>query len=147
MSRQDSHKAIGWKSPLYSLVVGLLLAVMVGCAAKGTVALKDLPDNWPPVGTTKQEIEDRLGPPSTHSMSVESGHPEEIWSYAYEEDVQNPFLYVVSWIAVSATGLERSGEAKQLVVKFNQDGKVISRSMYREKTGVEPAGPTDEYVR
>ncbi len=132
---------------MYSLIVGLLLAVLAGCATKGTVALRDLPDNWPPVGTTKQEVQNRLGQPSSHSMSVETGQPEEIWTYAYEEGERNPFLYVVSGLAVAATGLERSGEAKVLIVKFDQDGKVISRSVSSQKIGVEPAGPTDEYVR
>jgi len=132
---------------MYSLIVGLLLVILVGCAAQGTVALKDLPDNWPPIGTTKQEVQDRLGAPSTSSMSHESGQPEELWRYDYEERQENLFLSAVSEIAVSATDLERSGQAKQLIVKFDQDGKVISRSVRTEKTGVEPAGPTNEYVR
>jgi len=132
---------------MYSLIIGLLLVLSIGCGAKGTVALKDLPDNWPPIGTSKQEVQDRLGAPSTSSMSDENGHPEEQWHYDYEEGQENLFLQALSKIAVSATTLERSGEARQLSVKFDQDGKVIGRSVHAEKTGVEPAGPTDEYVR
>lgn len=144
---EDSHTAIEGKVSMYALIIMLALAVLTGCAAKGTVALKDLPDNWPPIGTTKQEVQDRLGEPSTSSMSQESDHPEEIWRYDYEESQENLFLSAVSEIAVSATDLERSGEAKQLIVKFDQDGKVIGRSVYSEETGVEPAGPTNKYVQ
>jgi len=57
------------------------------------------------------------------------------------------FLNAVSEIAVSATNLERSGNATQLIVTFDQAGKVTSRSVRTEKTGVEPAGPTNEYVQ
>ena len=126
---------------------GLLLILLAGCSTTGTASLKDLHADWPPVGTTKEEVQTRLGQPSTHSMSLESGQQEETWTYNYEQGERNPLLYVVSGIAVAATGLERSGEAKELILKFDQDGKVISRSVSTQKIGVEPAGPTDEYVR
>jgi len=133
---------------VHSLIIGLLLAVLVGCAAKGTVALKDFPDNWPPIGTTKQEVQDRLGQPSTSSMSQdESGQPEELWRYDYEEKQDNLFLHALSEIAISVTDLKRSGSATQLIVTFDQDGKVIGRSVHTEKTGVEPASPTHEYMQ
>ena len=147
MLSKYSLAVIGRKGFLPFLIVGLWLTVFAACAAKGTVALKDLPDNWPPLGTTKQEVQDRLGEPSTRSMSVEGDHPEERWSYEYAAGQDNLFLHAVSEIAVSATDLERSGEAKHLIVTFDHDGKVIGRSVRTEKTGVEPAGPTDAYVR
>jgi len=132
---------------MYPLLGGLLLILCAGCATTGTAALKDLPDDWPPLGTTKQDVHTRLGQPSTHSMSVESGQQQEMWIYNYEQSETNPLLFVVAAIAVAATGLERSGEAKELVLTFDQDGKVISRSMSTQQIGTSPAGPTDQYVR
>ena len=133
---------------MYAVTMTLALAMLVGCTAKGTVALKDLPDKWPPIGTTKQEVQNRLGQPSTSSMTQsESGQPEEIWRYEYEEGQENLFLKVVSEIAVSATDLEHSGNTTQLIVTFDQDGNVVGRSVHTKRTGVEPAGPTNEYVQ
>jgi len=132
---------------MYPLLGGLLLILCTGCATTGTAALKDLPDDWPPLGTTKQDVHTRLGQPSTHSMIIEGDEQREMWVYNYEQGETHPLLFVVSGIAVAATGLERSGEAKELVLKFDQDGKVISRSMATQKTGTTPAGPTNEYVR
>jgi len=148
MLKQDCHETTGGKHPIYPVIMTLMLAILVGCAAKGNIALKDLPDTWPPIGTTKQEVQDRLGSPSTSTMSHdENGQPEELWHYRYEEGQDNLFLNAVSEIAVSATNLERSGNATQLIVTFDQAGKVTSRSVRTEKTGVEPAGPTNEYVQ
>lgn len=133
---------------MYAVTMTLALAMLVGCAAKGNVALKDLPDKWPPIGTTKQEVQDRLGEPSVSSMTQdESGQPEETWHYEYEDGQDNLFLNAVSEITVSATDLERSGNTTQLIVTFNQDGNVVGRSVRTEKTGVEPAAPTNEYVQ
>jgi len=86
MLKQDCHETTGGKHPIYPVIMTLMLAILVGCAAKGNIALKDLPDTWPPIGTTKQEVQDRLGSPSTSTMSHdENGQPEELWHYRYEE--------------------------------------------------------------
>ncbi len=133
---------------MYAVIMTLALAMLVGCAAQGNITLKDLPDKWPPIGATKQEVQDRLGPPSTSFKTQnESGQPDEIWRYEYEEGHDNLFLNAVSEIAVSATDLERSGNTTQLIVTFDQDGNVVDRSVHTEKTGVEPAAPTNEYVQ
>jgi hypothetical protein len=99
------------------------------------------------LGTTKAEVRARLGQPPTRSSGIERDQPVEIWTYEYEQGETHPLLFVVSGIAVAATGQERSGEAKTLVLTFDQDGKVVSRSESTQKIGMSPAGPTDEYVR
>jgi hypothetical protein len=99
------------------------------------------------LGTTKAEVRARLGQPTGHSDSVERDQPVEIWTYEYEQGEPHPLLFVVSGIAVATTGQERSGEAKTLVLTFDQEGKVISRSESTQKIGTSPARPTDEYVR
>jgi hypothetical protein len=99
------------------------------------------------LGTTKAEVRARLGQPPTRSSGIERDQPVEIWTYEYEQGETHPLLFVVSGIAVAATGQERSGEAKTLVLTFDQDGKVVSRSESTQKIGTSPAGPTDEYVR
>jgi len=129
------------------IIHGLLLALLAGCSSTGTASLKDLPDDWPPLGTPKQEVHTRLGEPASRSIGTENDEQQEKWTYRYEQGETNPLLFVVSGIAVAATGLEKSGEFKVLVLTFNQDGKIISRSMSTEKTGATPAGPTTEYVR
>ncbi len=130
-----------------ALLGGLLLALLAGCANTGTASLKDLPDDWPPLGTTKQDVQTRLGQPATYSTSIENDEQRDIWTYNYEQSETNPLLFVVSGIAVAATGLERSGEAKTLMLKFDQEGKVVDRSTSTQKIGTTPAGPTDQYVR
>jgi hypothetical protein len=92
-------------------------------------------------------VEARLGQPSTRSVLIESDEQRELWIYQYQQSETHPLLFVVAEIAVAATGQERSGEAKTLALKFNQEGKVISRSESTQKIGTSPAGPTDEYVR
>jgi hypothetical protein len=128
------------------LVIGGLFILLAGCAT-GTASLKDLPEGWPSLGTTRQEVQARLGEPSTHVSSIERDGPEEIWIYEYEQSETHPLLAVVAGIAVVATGQERSGEAKTLVLRFDQDGKVVGRWESNQKIGTSPAAPTDEYVR
>lgn len=132
---------------MYPLLGGFLFLLMAGCATAGNPSLKDLSPDWPPLGTTKEEVQARLGQPSAHSMSIESGEQQESWIYNYEQGETNPLLFVVGGIAVAVTEQERSGEAKTLVLKFDQDGKVVGRSESTQKIGTLPAGPTNEYVR
>jgi len=132
---------------MYPLLVGLWLVLLTGCSTTGTAALKDLPEDWPPLGTTKQEVQTRLGQPSIHSRSIERDQPVEIWIYEYQQSETHPVLFVVSAVAAAATGQGKSGEAKTLVLKFDQDGKIIGRSESTQKIGTSPAGPTNEYVR
>lgn len=132
---------------MYAVIGGFLLALLAACATTGTASLNDLPPDWPPLGTTRQDVEARLGQPSTRSVLIESNEQRELWIYQYQQSETHPLLFVVAEIAVAATGQERSGEAKTLALKFNQEGKVISRSESTQKIGTSPAGPTDEYVR
>lgn len=132
---------------MFPLLRGLLLVLAAGCATTGTASLKDLPEDWPPLGTTKLEVLTRLGQPSSYVRSMQRDEPVEIWIYKYEQSETHPVLFVVGGIAAAATGQERSGEAKTLVLEFDQDDKVMGRSESTQKVGTSPAGPTNEYVR
>ncbi|MCS6305624.1 MAG: hypothetical protein H8K07_18460 [Nitrospira sp.] len=61
-----------------ALLVGFLFA---GCTTIGSTSLKDIPADWPPVGATKAEIQSRLGPPSTQSVTLQNGVERETWGY------------------------------------------------------------------
>lgn len=132
---------------MYPLLFGLILLLSNSCTATGTVALKDLPEDWPPLGTTKAEVRARLGQPSSQSESIERDLPVEFWIYDYREDETHPVLSVVGGIAAAATGQGKTGEAKTLAIKFDQEGKVTGRSESSQKIGTSPAAPTDQYIR
>lgn len=124
----------------------LFACLLAACATTGTASLKDLPLEWPPLGTTKQEVLARLGSPSSQSVTMIDGRQSEIWGYDYGHGEVSPLLFVpFVGLLVAASGQGIHAEGKVLLVTFDHEGKVISRSASIRKVGSPPAGPTSYY--
>lgn len=74
-------------------VVLVCLSLLIACSTTGTASLKDLPPDWPPLGTTKQEVQDRLGKPTTQSVALLDGKQQEVWGYNYATAEVSPLLW------------------------------------------------------
>jgi hypothetical protein len=125
--------------------IALLLAfsaLLGGCATVGSTALKDLPVDWPPVGTTKSEVQSRLGPPLSQSVMVQQGIQQETWGYHYAYAEINPLLFVPGvGLIVAASGEGMSTDGTRLMIAFDADGKVVGRSISKIHTGPQPVIP------
>jgi outer membrane protein assembly factor BamE (lipoprotein component of BamABCDE complex) len=113
-----------------TLPLVLLLIVLTGWSSTDTDPIKDLPADWPPLGTTRAEVRQRLGSPSSQSVTVFSGAERETWSYHFEQADSDPFLLKSAFgfpPALNDDGGKDQG--KGLVIIFDAGGKVIERSM------------------
>lgn len=113
--------------PILLLIAGCATA---SCSTIGSTALRDLPADWPPVGTTKAEVRARLGPPFSQSVMLQDGVEREAWGYHYAHAEMNPLLFVpVVGFVVAMSGDGVMGEGRQLVLTFDSHGKVSGRSI------------------
>jgi outer membrane protein assembly factor BamE (lipoprotein component of BamABCDE complex) len=121
-------------SRLISAVIFCLM--LSGCATIGTRSLQDLPAEWPPLGTTKDEVRDRLGSPSSQSVILHDNQQREVWGWNYGTAELNPLLWVpVVGLFVAASDEAYRVEGKDLTVTFNSDGRVVGRSISNQKHG------------
>jgi hypothetical protein len=115
------------------LCSGLALA---GCSTTGTASLKELPNDWPPLGETKEVVHSRLGEPSSQSVILQDGQQREVWGWNYGSAELNPLLWVpVVGFFVAANDEGYRAEGKGLAVTFNSEGKVVGRSTSNQKYG------------
>lgn len=128
-----------------TIILGL---VLTGCSTTGTASLKDLPPDWPPIGTSKADVRARLGPPTSQSVTLLDGQQQEVWGYHYATAQVSPLLWVpVVGLIVAASGESYHADTRGLSVTFNGAGNVIGRSWATQTLGSSPAAPTDEYIK
>jgi hypothetical protein len=110
--------------------------LLTGCATVGSMSLKDLPAEWPPVGTTKSQVQSRLGPPLSQSVMLQDGVQRETWGYHYASAEMNPLLFVPGLgLIVAASGEGISTDGTGLEIAFDANGKVVGRTLSKIHTG------------
>ena len=127
---------------------------LYGCVSTGDESIRERSTDWPPLTMTKAELLRELGPPSTRSISREGGKTREVFAWSYAEAQANPAVFIpIVGLAVAASGNGADGEARSLVVTFDEGGHMISRTWSQHPIGsrkneyASPPGGTVERTR
>jgi hypothetical protein len=110
-----------------ALMALLLITSAWGCVSWGNDKLEDQANFERIVAgkTTKAEVENFLGPPSTRRSTSMGPHVYEWWGYSYSTSVVNPLEYLLL-IGFLVNGIGTPDTRRDLFVFFDPDGTVRS---------------------